>query len=322
MRVLVTGGTGYLGTAIVAALERRRHEPVVFARKPAPGINAIAGDVTDAAGLARAARDTDAICHSAALVSIWERDRRRFHDVNVGGLRHAIAAARSAGHDRFVYTSSFLALPPRGASAPIRGNDYQRTKAEAARVADEAARAGFPITRLYPGVIYGPSTARSPEQITKSPDHQITKSAVRQSDLVGRLIRDQIAHAMPVMVGGDRIWSFAWIDDVAEAHVAALERGGADALMLGGENLPQRRLYEIVRDETGARVPRELPAAIARIAGAVETGRAWLTGRPPILTPATVAIFEHDWPLDSTAAENALNYSVTPLVEGVRRLLT
>src|SRR5688500_5379687 len=227
MRVLVTGGSGYLGQAIVRALARRGHVPVVFARRPASGAAAIAGDVTDAAGLARAAREVDAICHSAALVSIWERDSSRFDAVNVGGVRNAIAAASAAGHDRFVYTSSFLALPPAGRTAPLASNDYQRTKAEADRVAGEAARGGFPITRLYPGVIYGPGDAR-------------------ESNLVGRLIRDQLTARLPVAVGGNRIWSFSWIDDVAAAHVAALERGGGPArFMAGGENLPQRRVFEI-----------------------------------------------------------------------------
>ena len=153
MRVLVTGGSGYLGRAIVAALARRGHAPVIFARRPGAdphAAGAVAGDVTDAAALARAARDVDAICHSAALVSVWQRDRSRFDAVNVGGLRNAIAAAKAAGHDRFVYTSSFLALPPRGASTPVRGNDYQRTKAEAGAVAEQAAREGFPIAQLYP----------------------------------------------------------------------------------------------------------------------------------------------------------------------------
>ncbi len=316
MRVLVTGGSGYLGQAIVGALAARGHAPVVFARAPAeaPGVEVVAGDVTDASALIRAARDVDAICHSAALVSIWERDPSRFDAVNVRGVANAIAAARAAGHDRFVYTSSFLALPPAGASAPIRGNDYQRTKADAARVADAAARDGFPITRLYPGVIYGPSTrletgARSGQ------------APLRESDLVGRLIRDQITGRFPVMVGGDRIWSLAWLEDVAEAHVTAIERGGAGGFSLGGENLPQRRLYEIVRDLTGARIPRALPPALARAAGHIEVTRARVTGRRPALTPATVAIFEHDWPLDSTEAMAALNYRITPLVEGVQHLL-
>ena len=305
MRVLVTGGTGYLGKAIVAALRGRGHQAIVFARQPAPeDREAVAGDVTDAAALVRAARDVDAICHSAALVSIWEKDASRFDAVNVGGLRHAIAAATAAGHDRFVYTSSFLALPPAGRAAPLAANDYQRTKAAADAVANEAARRGFPITRLYPGVIYGPGDARD-------------------SNLVGRLIRDQLTAKLPVAVGGDRIWSFAWIDDVARAHVDALERGlGAVRFMIGGENLPQRRVFEIVRERTGARLPLPLPAWVARAVGTVELARAQLTGRPPLVTPATVAIFEHDWPLDSREAVAALNYRVTPLVDGLDKLLS
>lgn len=318
MRVLVTGGSGYLGRAIVAALARRGHAPVIFARQPGADPHAagtVAGDVTEAAALARAAREVDAICHSAALVSVWQRDRSRFDAVNVGGLRHAIAAAKAAGHDRFVYTSSFLALPPRGAAGPVRGNDYQRTKAEAAAVAEQAARDGFPITRLYPGVIYGPSTR------AEEGDARSGRAALRESDLVGRLVHQQLTRTSPGIVGGDRVWSFAWLEDVAEAHVAALERGSAGAYMLGGENLPQRRLYEVVQVETGAPVPRDLPAWVARAAGVVELARARVTGRPPAVTPATVSIFEHDWPLDNTAAVAALNYRVTPLVEGVRRLL-
>jgi nucleoside-diphosphate-sugar epimerase len=275
-----------------------------LARRPGPDDGrAIAGDVTDAAALARAAREVDAICHSAALVSIWERDPSRFDAVNVGGLRNAIAAARAAGHDRFVYTSSFLARPPAGRTAPLAANDYQRTKAAAAAVADEAARAGFPITQLIPGVIYGPGDDR-------------------ESNLVGRLLRDQRTARMPIAVGLDRIWSFSWVGDVAGAHVTALERGvGAASFALGGENLPQRRVFEIAREHTGARMPLPFPAWLARGIGHVEVARARLTGRPPLVTPATVAIFEHDWPLDSTEAIAALNYRVTPLVTGLRELL-
>jgi farnesol dehydrogenase len=308
MKILVTGGAGYLGTAIVAALSRRGHTPVIFSRRPVPGsaVDVVIGDVTDRASLTRAARGVDAICHSAALVTIWERDRRRFDAVNVGGLQNAIVAARAAGHDRFVYTSSFLALPPAGAAAPARGNDYQRTKTAARVIAEDAARSGFPITRIYPGVIYGPSSGGDG----------------RESNLVGRLVREQIARRSPGIVGGDRLWSFAWIDDVADGHAAAFERvGGPAEFSVGGENLPQRRLFEIVEAETGAPVPRSLPAWAVSIAGAIELARAYATGRPPVVTPATLEIFRHDWPLDSSAAIAELNYKVTPLVTGLRTLL-
>lgn len=303
MRVLVTGGTGYLGRAIVRALAARGHAPVVYARSASPdGAATVIGDVTDAETLARAARDVDAICHSAALVSIWERDASRFDAVNVGGLRHAMAAARAAGHDRFVYTSSFLGLPPQRRDAPLQANDYQRSKAAAAAVAEEAARGGFPITRLYPGVIYGPGDDR-------------------ESNLVGRLIRDQRTARLPVAVGLDRVWSFAWIDDVAAAHVAALERGGAAAFVLGGDNQPVRRLHEIVRARTGAPMPIALPSWAARAIGTAELARARLTGRAPLITPATVAIFEHDWGLDSSAAVAELGYRVRPLAAGLAEMM-
>ncbi len=99
MRVLVTGGTGYLGRAIVRAVADRGHEPVVFARHATrarlPG-RAIDGDVRDRAAFEAAAHGVDALCHSAALVSVWRRDAREFDQINIGGLENAIAISARA----------------------------------------------------------------------------------------------------------------------------------------------------------------------------------------------------------------------------------
>src|SRR5688572_10961531 len=117
MRVLVTGGTGYLGRAVVRALAARGHELVLFARSAGrsglPG-TPVDGDVRDRGALERAAAGCDAISHSAALVSIWRRRRADFDEVNVGGLRNVLAIAGAHRIARVLYTSSFLALPPRG----------------------------------------------------------------------------------------------------------------------------------------------------------------------------------------------------------------
>src|SRR5215510_3724260 len=118
MRVLVTGGTGYLGSAIVRALARAGHEAVVFARS-ATGPGGIAGDIRDTRAVTAAATGMDAIVHAAALVAVWRKDPAEFDAVNVGGLQSVLAAARAHGVSRIVYTSSFLALPPANTPQPL-----------------------------------------------------------------------------------------------------------------------------------------------------------------------------------------------------------
>jgi farnesol dehydrogenase len=304
MKVLVTGGTGYLGRAVVQALAARGHQLVLFSRAASrsglPG-TAIDGDIRDGAALERAAAGCDAISHSAALVSIWRRRHADFDDVNVGGLRNALAAARAHGIRRVLYTSSFVALPPRGMRAPLEANDYQRTKIAADRLADEAVRGGAPLVRVYPGVVYGPGT-------------------FTEGNLVGRLIADHLKHRLPGLIGPENAWSYAYVDDVAAGHCTALERGAAGArYALGGENAPQRRVFEIVQQLTGRRPPSRIPFPIADLLGAAEELRVTLFGGTPLVTRGAVEIFRHDWSLDSRDAIRDLAYPITPLADGVRR---
>lgn len=310
MRVLLTGGTGYLGRAIAHALARRGHECVVFARSASAavraGLPAVAfdGDVRDRDALVRACTGCDAMCHSAALVRVWQRDPRAFDDINIGGLQHAIEAAMTRGVRRIVYTSSFLALPPSDAQAPVIGNDYQRTKRAAEAVASEAADRGVPLVRLYPGVIYGPGEAT-------------------EGNLVGRLLADHLRGRLPGVIGANRLWSFAFINDVADAHVSALERAaGGATYRLGGENLPQMRLYELLRDATGQPLPRRLPLWLGRLAARVEELRATVTNATPRLTRGTIEVLRHDWALDSTTAVRDLDYRIRPFREGFRATLS
>lgn len=306
LRVLVTGGTGYLGRAIVAALAEAGHRPVVFARHASAArlaAQCIDGDVTDAVALRRASDGCDAICHSAALVSIWRRRAADFDEVNVGGLEHAIEAAQAHGIGRLVYTSSFLALPPARHSQPVMANDYQRTKVAARAVALDAARRGVPIVCVYPGVVYGPGVAT-------------------EGNLVGGLLSDHRRGRLPGLVGADRIWSFSYIDDVAKGHVLALEKGEPGGHYgLGGENRPCRTVFELWHERGGPAPPRSLPYGIASAVGLAEEWRARLTGALPIVTRGSVEILRHDWPLDSRRAGQELGYRWRPLAEGVQALL-
>jgi len=306
MRVLLTGGTGYLGRAIARALAAREHEVVVFSRRAsgsgAPG-TPVDGDIRNAADVRRAASGCDALVHTAALVSIWRRRREDFDDVNVGGLRNAIAAAQAAGISRIVYTSSFLARPPHGESTPISANDYQRTKVMADAVADDAVRAGCPIVRVYPGVVYGPGSRT-------------------EGNMLARLIADYLKGRLPALIGADKPWSFAYVDDVAAGHCEALVRGRPGArYALGGENATPARAFEIISQLTGRRPPGRMPYAVADALGLAEELRVTLFGGTPLVTRGAVEIFRHDWSLDSSDAVRDLHYTMTPLDEGIRRTL-
>jgi farnesol dehydrogenase len=304
MKVLVTGGTGYLGRAVVHALAGRGHELIIFSRHASggglPGA-AVDGDIRDRAALERAAAGCDAISHSAALVSIWRRRRADFDDINVGGLLNVLTVARTHGISRVLYTSSFLALPPRGEDAPLEANDYQRTKVAADRAADQAVREGAPLIRVYPGVVYGPG-------------------AFTEGNLVGRLIADHLKRRLPGLIGPENAWSYAYVDDVAAGHCAAIERGAIGGrYMLGGENAAQRRVFEIVQQLTGRRPPLRIPFPIADLMGRAEELRVTLFGGLPLVTRGAVDIFRHDWSLDSRDAIRDLGYVITSLGEGVRR---
>jgi nucleoside-diphosphate-sugar epimerase len=195
MKVLLTGATGFLGRAVARQLAARGHSLRVLARPSSrlaglpDGCEVVAGDVTDGGSLQRAASGCEAVVHMAALVKVWVPDPERFDAVNVGGLRHVLDAARAAGA-RLVYTSSFMALGPSGDGAvdgerphpgpPFR-NAYERTKANADRLAREAAAAGQDVVIVYPGVIYGPGD-------------------MTEGNIVARLVADHLNGRLPALV--------------------------------------------------------------------------------------------------------------------------
>ena len=307
MRVLLTGGTGYLGQAIVRALVAHGHQPVVYARHASaaglPGVP-FDGDVRRLPSLRAAAEGADAIIHTAALVSIWRPQPIEFREINVGGLQNVIEVTQALGIRRLVYTSSLFALPPNGATEALSSNDYLRTKRDARQVALAAAQRGVPIVTMYPGIVYGPGPAT-------------------EGNLVGRLLRDHQRGALPGIIGADRLWSLAYVDDVADAHVRAVQSpAAAGEYVLGGENAPQMRIFEIARTITGGSLPRRIPAAVAYAIGAFEDARARITRRAPLVTRGAVEIFLHDWALDSSRSVGELSYRMTPLDRGIRTMLT
>jgi len=313
MKILLTGGTGFLGGRIGEALITVGHDVTALVRpgsprRPPAGSKIAEGDVADAEAVRRAASGCDAILHAAALVKMWVPDRSRFDAINVGGLRNVLAA----GAPRVVYTSSFIALGPTDGAVADEGwtirsrrphNDYERTKADALRDAREAASKGAPLVTLFPGVVYGPGT-------------------LTDGSLVTKMVLDFLQGRLPGVLGpGDRRISYAYVDDVVGGHLLALQRGKPGGeYILAGENRTMMDLLKILSRITGIRPPaRHIPYWAAGLLGRLQRMRADLTGKEPEITDEVVRIYRHEWAYDSTRAITELGYSITPLEDGLTR---
>jgi NAD+-dependent farnesol dehydrogenase len=325
MRILLTGGTGYLGGRLAAQLLAAGHHVRLLVRAPARARRALgegfefhAGDLAQPSGLDRAVADCDAVIHTAALVKNWVPHPAAFEQVNVAGSWALCEAALAARVAAFVYTSSFLALGPSpdgrpvdetalDAPPPVRFyNGYQSTKHRAARLLRAFIPRGLPLVTVFPGVVFGPG-------------------AVTDGNHVGKIVRMLKAGKFPGLVGsGEQRWNMAYVEDVVAGHLAALERGEpGDTFILGGEDRSLAEVAASVARGLGVPAPsRRLPFGVCRVVAALEEMKARLTGIPPQLTLGEVGIYRHDWIYSSRKAVERLGYRITPFEEALRVTLT
>ncbi len=320
MKVLVTGGTGFLGRRTVEALTDRGSYDLrllvraTSARDRFPdSVSFVEGDVTDPGSLIRAAEGCDAIIHAAALVKILA-PAADFDRINVQGLNNVLAAAEAASVAKTVYVSSFMALGPteRGpggvldetASVADRTwiNDYERTKTLSDRHARQAIANGLPLNVVYPGVIYGPGE-------------------LTEGNIIVRLLLDIVNGKLPGWIGtAERNWNYSYVEDVANGIVQVLEQAPAgQRYVLGGENVTHRDFYQALGNATGKKPPRiRFPDPVATATGFLMKSWAQLTGGTPKLTPDLVEVNRHDWALSSKKAETELGYTWRTFDDGLR----
>lgn len=321
MKILLTGGTGFLGRRVVSDLATRHSlrllvRPTASRDRFPAGVEFAQGDVTDRASLERAVAGCDAVIHAAALVKILA-PAEQFDRINVGGFENVLRAAEDAGSvERVVYVSSFMALGPTEngpggkldeSAEPIAGgdrvwiNDYERTKTLADRRARQAIAEGAPLSIVYPGVVYGPGE-------------------LTEGNIVVRHVLDLVNRRLPALLGRpERRWNYAHVDDVAQGVAAVLEKAPPGRrYVLGGDNVTQGEFYALIGRLTGVPMPTmRMPDGLAKAAGAVQKAWANLRGTTPQLTPDLVEVYRHDWALDSSRAGADLGYRPRPLADGM-----
>ncbi len=314
-RVLVTGGTGFVGSAVLRALLSRGYGVRVLVRPDSTRGNLAdldceiaEGDMTDRASLLRAMKGVRFAFHVAGDYRLWARNPEEIVRNNVEGTRAVMGAALQSGVERVVYTSSVAVLKPIPGVAADETSRMPEGEATGAykksKIAAHALVEAMIARDGLPAVIVSPSTPIGPRDIKPTP--------------TGRIIVNAAMGRMPAYV--DTGLNLVHVDDVAEGHVLALERGKPGGhYILGGQDVTLRAMLASIADCAGRRAPRiRLPRApIYPLALAAEiTGR--LTGRTPFLTLDGLRMSKHHMFFSSAKAARELGYTARPFEAGIR----
>ncbi len=308
---LVTGATGFLGWHVARKLIDRGDSVRVLARDPAKvrelEVETVRGDLRDPASLERAVAGCGAVYHVAADYRLWAPDPQEMFRSNVEGTRSLLSAAKSAGVERVVYTSTVgcIGFPKHGLgdeSTPVTSEEmtgpYKRSKWEAERAAIEFARE-FPVVIVNPTAPVG--------------DHDFKPTPT------GKIVVDFLRGAMPGFV--DTGLNVVDARDVAQGHLLACERGKAgERYILGSENLTLEQILQKLAAITGKKAPSmRVPYAVAYAFGAASTAWASVTGREPRAPLDAVKMSRKKMWVSHEKAARELGYSPGPASVGLQR---
>lgn len=316
MAILVTGGTGYIGSKLVVQLAQRDCVIHVLCRTPPTlpefqkkNIKIFEGDITNPESVKNALINVDQVFHLAAYARAWAKDPAIYNKLNVQGTENVLSAALAAGVNKVVYTSTAGVIGP-SLNNPMTEKDpritgffnlYESTKSEAETVAMNFAKRGMEVCILNPSRIYGPGFDTGSNPITK-------------------IVELYIKGKWKIVPGnGNDIGSYPFIDDVVDAHISAMEKGrSGERYILGGINASFNELIAAIKKCSGVDIRlRHIPFFALNALSYMMLWNAKLTGKFPMITPDWVAKYKYHWALDSGKAERELNYKIRPLEAGI-----
>ncbi len=312
--VLVTGASGFVGSAVARKLAGRGYRVRVLMRKTSPktnlaGLDAepVEGDMMDAASMREATRGARYLFHVAADYRLWARDPEEIVRNNREGTRNAMEAALAEGVEKIVYTSSVATLKPiagQSAGEDSRHDEqtaigaYKRSKVVAERLVEAMI-----AERALPATIVSPSTPIGPRDVKPTP--------------TGRILVEAATGRMPAYV--DTGLNLVHVDDVAEGHLLALDKGKiGERYILGGQDATLAQMLAVIAELSNRKPPRiNLPRApLYPLAYAAEAF-ASLTGKEPFVTVDALNMSKYRMFFSSAKAERELGYKARPYREAL-----
>ena len=318
--ILVTGGTGFIGSHLVKHLHNKGHNLKLLIRDTSDispfedlkNIKYITGDVRDIDSLYKAVDNVDLIYHLAAYVGIWAKDKSIYEDINVKGAEN-IAKVALEKDKKLIYMSSFTAIGPTpiDSEEPVDESyenpddlfmDYEKTKFQGKNIIKEYIKKGLKATLLYPGIVYGPG----------------------DFNIFGEMLFDIVRGKFLGCPGkGDSIACFAYVYDLVDIMEKIGDRDDiiGESFILGGENIKFGEYLDLIAEIAGVKKPRHFPMSGAMFYGWLCEVKANLTKKMPYITRSTVAAIKYNRNYSSKKAVDKLGYKITPLREGLTKTI-
>ncbi len=315
--VLVTGGTGFVGTAVVRRLAQEPscslrlfarlnsdRSPLVSLERP-PEI--VTGDVRDRSAVLRAMEGCWMVINCAGLNSFWERSRKPYRELNIEAVRILAEAAVESGVQKMVQVSTVMAYgfpldsPFSEESAPGKhASEYARSKSRGDGIArDVCERAGLPLVTVYLAAVVGAGDRKAVMQIERF-----------------------VSGKIPIMIDSPNRFTYVHIDDAAEAIArAALAPGNAgERYLVGRDRLTTQEYFEIIAAASGVPPPRRaIGKRITLTLAWLMSAAATITGRPPLMAYDLMAtVYRRSLLFDGSKAERELGLQYTPVESGLR----
>jgi dihydroflavonol-4-reductase len=315
MTTLVTGASGFLGSHVARQLVARGEDVRVLMR-PSSTNRAIAdlsleyvtGDLRDPASVARAMQGVKRVFHVAADYRLWARRKQDIYDSNVGGTKNLLEAAKRAGVEQLIYTSTVATIAVDRPQHPNEFTDakleemvghYKRSKWMAEQEALKAAKAGLPV------VVVMPTTPVGPWDWKPTP--------------TGKIILDFLNGKMPGYV--ETGLNFVGVEECAAGHLLAGEKGKVgERYLLGGENLTLKAMLDTLSKITGLPTPKlKIPHGLALGVAYANTVFSRLIGREPAIPIEGVKIARHMMFVDCSRAQRELGFKAGPVAAALER---